>query len=307
MIIIEAIRVGIPRALLYYKYGALWENFFKELGLQVILSPKTNKEIIEKGSQYVVDEACLSLKIFMGHVNYLADKCDYIFIPRIECLKKDEKMCTNFMALYDLVKNSFPDIKVLNYNIDVEKGISEQDAFINLGKSLNISYFKSLQAYKSAKNKEKIKNKENKQVLLHKFLNKNLKIMLIGHSYNLKDEFIGVPIIKYLENENIDVITPNVFDEDINCKNISSTIYWTYNKELMSFIDSYKDNVDGIILISTFPCGPDSLCNELIIRKIKNFPISYITVDNNSGDTGLITRLESFIDIIKIRKERECE
>ena len=35
--------------------------------------------------------------------------------------------------------------------------------------------------------------------------------------------------------------------------------------------------------------------------------ILYLTFDNNSSDTGLITRLESFIDIIKINEERRTK
>ena len=37
------IRVGIPRALLYYQYFPMREAFFKELGVEVVVSPPTNK------------------------------------------------------------------------------------------------------------------------------------------------------------------------------------------------------------------------------------------------------------------------
>ena len=77
------IKIGIPRALLYYKYYTLWEHFFKELGLDILISPETNNEILQNGKKYTVDEACLSLKIYIGHVFYLIDKVDYILVPRI--------------------------------------------------------------------------------------------------------------------------------------------------------------------------------------------------------------------------------
>ena len=97
----KKIKIGLPKALLYYKYNVLWRTFFEELGFEVVESVNTNNEIIETGKKLTVDEACLSLKIFMGHVNYLVDKVDYILVPRIVCLKKGEKTCTNFYALYD--------------------------------------------------------------------------------------------------------------------------------------------------------------------------------------------------------------
>ncbi len=66
----------------------------------------------------------------------------------------------------------------------------------------------------------------------------------------------------------------------------------------MGAITKYKNNVNGIIIISAFPCAPDSITNELIIRKIKNKPIITLIQDEETETTGLITRLESFIDII---------
>ena len=79
---------------------------------------------------------------------------------------------------------------------------------------------------------------------------------------------------------------------------ISDGVYFSINKELMGATYKYKDNVDGIILVSSFPCGPDSICNEIIIRKVKDIPIINLIVDEEMSVTGLITRLESFIDII---------
>lgn len=304
----EKIKVGLPRALMYYKFQTLWKEFFEQLNIEVIISPKTNKEIIDKGSNYVVDEACLSLKIFMGHVDYLQDKCDYILIPRISCLRPNEKLCTNFLALFDLVNNSFSKVKILNYQVDKEAKELEIDGFIKIGKELGFSYLKSLKAYKMAKQKE-AKVYQNKMIIQkQQFQNNKLKIMLVAHPYNLYDEFIGKPIIDFLKKENIAVILSDIFDNSfakVDCESISKTLYWTFNKELMAAINKYKNKVDGIILLSTFPCGPDSLANELIIRKVKNVPISYIIADNNSSDTGLLTRLESFIDIIRIKKERK--
>ena len=56
--------------------------------------------------------------------------------------------------------------------------------------------------------------------------------------------------------------------------------------------------------MTTFPCGPDSLVNELLIRKINNIPITNILIDESTAEAGIQTRLESFIDIIKGKKEK---
>ncbi|MHA1447730.1 MAG: acyl-CoA dehydratase activase-related protein, partial [Candidatus Heimdallarchaeaceae archaeon] len=75
-------RVGIPRALLYYKFEAMWRTFFEELGAEVIISPETTKTIKDLAVRYAPDEDCYSTKLYFGHALYLKDKVDYFFIPR---------------------------------------------------------------------------------------------------------------------------------------------------------------------------------------------------------------------------------
>ena len=77
------IRIGIPRGLLYYRDYILWKTFFEGIGCTVLLSAPSNRSIIEDGKKLAVDESCLPFKIYLGHVQYLENKCDYILVPRI--------------------------------------------------------------------------------------------------------------------------------------------------------------------------------------------------------------------------------
>lgn len=297
------LKIGIPKALLFYKYGDLWTAFFEELGCDIVISPNTNREILDYGNKFSVDEACLSIKIYMGHVYYLLDKCDYILIPRIICLKKNEKLCTNFSALYDLVRNTF-DKNIIHYNIDIGKHEDEFYAFTTMGLELGLPYRKIVKAYKVAKEKQKLKmdRRISKQKALIASSN-NLKILLAGHPYNLYDDFIGKTIIQLLEENHIDIIYSDLYDQKYlksEVEKISKRNYWTYNREIIGAISHYQDSVDGIIIITTFPCGPDSLSNEMILRNVK-IPITNLIIDDASGDAGLITRIESFIDILEER------
>ena len=296
--------IGIPKALLYYKYKDLWINFFSYLDIDVKISPDTNKEILELGKKYSNDEACLSLKIFLGHIRYLINKCDYILIPRVNSLKKKENMCTNFSCLYDLVENTF-NINTLLFNIDIVKNEDELSAFLSIASSLKISKIKAIKAFIHAK--KIVDDIEKYKYIKYESILKNdrLKILIAGHTYNINDSFVGLPILKYLKGMNVNVLTTNTLKANPNSHtSISKDLYWTNNKEILSVISDYKDKIDGIILLTTFPCGPDSLCNEMVIRKIKDIPIITIIIDELNNDSGLLTRLESFIDILNSKKER---
>ena len=91
--------IGIPRALLYYRSGTLWKAFFEAMGVPVVLSPPTSREILDIGSSLAVDETCLSAKIFIGHVRSLLGTCDRIFVPRYSSCRRNELFCTRFEGL----------------------------------------------------------------------------------------------------------------------------------------------------------------------------------------------------------------
>ena len=115
------ITIGLPRALLYYRYRVFWETFFQELGFEIVVSEPTNREILEQGAALAIDEACLSLKVYLGHVAALVGKCDFILIPRISNFGRHRNMCTRFEALPDLTRHVFRDrrLQILSYELDV--------------------------------------------------------------------------------------------------------------------------------------------------------------------------------------------
>ena len=297
--------------MLYYYDKDLWIEFFKNLGIDVIISPNTNKKIVDSGTKLAPSEACLSLKIYLGHIIELKDKCDYILIPRLYSLKKNEQVCTNFNALYDLVNNLF-DVNILNYNVDISTKNYQLLGFLSIGEQLGFSYIKSYKAYKYAEKIKRMKQKK-QELLQQKEIEENkdkIKILLAGHPYNLYDSLIGKSVIDFLKGNNITILYSDKINHELvdeECRKISTDIHWTHNKEIVASTKYYEDIVDGIILISSFPCGPDSLMNEQISHKIKKVPLITLIFEDLNNDAGIITRLESFIDILNNLKESSHE
>lgn len=291
-------KIGIPRSLFYYYFNDLWINFFEYLNIDVVVSPKTNKQIMDLGIKYSTDEMCLSIKNYIGHVAYLKDKCDYILIPRIDNYGLDNQTCTNFLALFDIVNNLF-DIKILNYNINLRNKETELKGFLELGKTLNIDSKKIKDAYMYARVKSS-KIKKNKILNnLKNLKSSKKKVLLLGHPYNMYDELIGMPIINMLRDLNVEIIYSDLFYSNNEDKTYTKGLYWKYSKDNISSINKCIDKVDGIIFLSSFPCGLDSLVNELVMRRLNKKYLNLI-IDDNSISGGIETRIESFIDIISI-------
>ena len=48
-------KIGIPRSLFFYHFSDIWINFFKYLKMEVIISPETNKEILELELKFILE------------------------------------------------------------------------------------------------------------------------------------------------------------------------------------------------------------------------------------------------------------
>jgi predicted nucleotide-binding protein (sugar kinase/HSP70/actin superfamily) len=301
-------KIGIPRAFLYYQYSHLWESFFDALGIDYIVSPPTTKEIVARGTNLAVDESCLSSKIYLGHVDWLIGRCDRILVPRIAGYGKAGTVCTRFQGVYDMIKNTFRDIDIplLHYNIDLKSMENEPIAFVKMGASLGKKKRHSLFAYWTAKQAEKagemIAAREQEQLLD----GDGIKILVVAHPYNIYDPYVGAPMLRVLSDMGATAVLACAADKKTaisRSRALSETVPWIYSRELLGAIVLYRARVDGIILMSTFPCGPDSMVNDIIIRRIKDKPILNLLLDGQEGTAGLETRLESFVDIIKFKRD----
>ena len=310
--------IGIPKAFYYYRYGELWRTFFRTLGCEVILSPDTNKQFLTEGSKYSIDEGCLSMKIYLGHVKWLLSRCDYVFVPRIANfgwvdtgVKKI--CCPRFEALHDVVRNTFraQADQILGCQIDyidVNKSLgvhTEEHAFLELGRALGASRSETVRAYRRAKAADKQVRAAAAQHQETLLAGNGTRILLAGHGYVLHDPFVGVPAQQMLRSLGVKTIFSDALDRAACLRagdRLSPTVPWEVNREIFGAVQLCRSRVDGVILMSAFPCGPDSMTNDMLVRLVKDVPILTIILDNQSGSAGLETRLESFVDILRFRR-----
>jgi len=329
------INVGIPRALLFYKFHQLWTTFFEELGANVIVSPKTNKEIKTKAISCAPDEDCYSTKLYYGHVMALKDKVDYLFIPRFQSEHKTNVSCPKFLGLAESLRSAYADLPPIIMPAYSQAKLKHgkwrliQIAF-SIGKIFTKNPFKILRATRQAFNNHRswIQDK----ILTHMelsdweqnklFVNdppvihdstEPLKIALIAHTYMLNDPYASLNIKQLLINAGVNLITSEQMPKDLiekQMEKLDFNMYFDYERELlgtaMHFLE--KKTIDGIIHIIIFCCGPDSIVGEMVSRFSKRdpvIPVLQLTFDELTGETGLKTRLEAFLDMVHRKKKME--
>lgn len=67
-----------------------------------------------------------------------------------------------------------------------------------------------------------------------------------------------------------------------------------------------RNGIDGIIHIMPFTCMPEIVAQNILpkVSKKENIPILELVLDEQTGKTGNITRIEAFADLVKRKKMR---
>jgi predicted nucleotide-binding protein (sugar kinase/HSP70/actin superfamily) len=301
----------------------LWNTFFKELGAEVILSPKTTKDILAASVKYAVNDACLPVKLFHGHASYLADKADYIFIPRLKSVAKKEYICPKISGLPEMVKFSVPNLpEIIDTEVNLRKSkrnlnkaFFEAGSFVTEDKScIKQAAHKAIESHKnyvSALRKGRLPGELLENTKPPKAENADISVALLGHSYNLYDEYSNINILKKLAEHNAEVLTPETIEEtliDLYSLKIGKRMFWTLGKRQLGALFQFLENkVDGIIYVMAFGCGIDSFIADLAERYAKRskIPFYLMVLDEHSGEAGINTRIEAFVDMIRWKKKDE--
>lgn len=320
-------KVGIPRSLFYYQFYPLWKTFFEELGAEIVLSDKSNKSILDGGVKACVDEACLPVKLYHGHILNLKERVDYLFIPRFTSISRKEYVCPKFGGLPDMIKNTVKDLPVIiDTEIDLRKSRKNgKKAALEIGsyfskntRLIHNSYEKALSNYKEHLGMMKIEKMHNNHPYFNNLqyeTDKQLKIAVIGHVYNLYDSYFNMNIFNKLGNYGVDIVTADMVDSRIireKSELLTKKVFWYFGRKALGSILHFIDTgyIDGIIYLMSFGCGVDSFISDLAMRRLRSdsqIPFMILTLDEHSGEAGLNTRLEAFIDMINLKRHSAIE
>ena len=326
-------KIGIPRAISYYNNYPFYYGFFNTLGFEVILSDKTTTKLINDGCKYVVSDTCLPVKVYVGHVINLLDKgINTIFVPSIQSVAHKINNCTKIRGLPEIIRNVVNrPFKMIEPTLDKTENIGFEDFWFETARQLDITdkdLIKNAiaQGWEMYNNFTKmvksgipysraIENSingifENNPVELVK----PLSVVIMAHGYNLFDDRISMKLIQKLEHMGVKSYTGlNVSREDaINSIHALDEIqYWANELDLTGAAAYYMLNkkIDGIIALSAFGCGPDSLMIDEIDyhAKIKGIPMIHLTIDEHTGEAGFITRIEAFVDMLTRKNRKQLQ
>jgi predicted CoA-substrate-specific enzyme activase len=310
--------IGIPRVLMFFEQFPLWAVFFEELGVKVVLSDKTNRKLINKGLEEVLAETCYPVKVAYGHVANLIEKgIDRIFLPSIIDLEKENDdvnrsyNCPLIQGIPFMLRPAFRDrARILSPSIFMAK---EKENLKGQMKKIGREFGKETgeitsaitAALKAQEEFERIRRERGQEIL--KTLKKNNEaVVVIGKPYNVHDLGLNLNIAKKLRHLGVLAIPFDLLPLDgIELPPHYSNLVWKNEQNLLRAAILAKNNASlNPIMITNYGCGPDAFFWKYLEETMEEDPYLLLEVDEHSGDAGMITRVEAFLDTLSRPKMR---
>ena len=314
----QDITIGIPATLHLFDELSLWKRFFNNLSIRTITS-EAYPDSLKTGKCLAGAEFCSPINSIFGHVVYLSDKADFIFLPVLlqtrEKSKEDEgQYCyyTQFSAslVYTLKINDIPN-KCLSPLLSFPKGkYHVAQKLLQCLKPVlknSTNYFTVYSAFNEALSWYSDRKNQLGNVFKRQFQpEKEISVVLLGRPYvvlsrtmnkGIPDIFNSLGIKSFYQ----DMISSDEIDsEDVTI--LLKKLPWYFVTKILEAAKIIANTTNLYpVLITAFKCGPDSFIIEYF-KKIFNScrkPYLILQIDEHDSNLGYETRIEAAIRSFK--------
>lgn len=322
-----ACRIGIPRGLAYYYFFPFMEGFLKALGAEVVVSPPSDGKTLQDTVHCPTDEPCVSVKLYFAHAKRLLDMgVDYLFIPVLSSVDKNNYCCPKLIGAAAMIKNGLglEDERVLapEWNERERPGLWEE-SLKEIAARLGADAQKAALAIQAGKERQAAYHLLTRQYLTvpeafqklaghgrrsrRRFdplaeYNREEVIGVLGHPYIVYDT-VGHNVVERLR-EYGQVVTYEMVPEEDALREAASLLegekLWFFEARLLGagLHLLRRGLVKKLVMVEAFSCGPASVIESFLEAEAekRGVPFLLLTVDEHTGEAGFVTRLEAFLD-----------
>jgi predicted nucleotide-binding protein (sugar kinase/HSP70/actin superfamily) len=308
------IKIGLPSSLHLFDEIPLWKKFFDNLSIETITSENFENPV-KTGKRIAGAEFCAPMEAMYGHVAWLADKTDYIFLPvYLETRDKDFEAERNYCYYTQfspsvISSGSNPDItkKILSPFLNYSKGIKNvrKELFGCLKPVFNS--FLTNAELNAALDDALYYYNQKKESLKHIFrqdfeTSRDISVVLVGRPYLVLSPYMNKGIPDIIEGMGIrtcfqDMLMYNHQDySDIDY--LLQVFPWHYAAKILEIakVTAVTRNLYPV-LITAFKCAPDSFLIDYFkkIMDAHHKPYLILQTDEHDSNVGYETRIEAGI------------
>lgn len=305
--------IGIPAALNMVDEMYMWKYFFRELGVKTVTS-EGYKDGIKEGKKITRAEFCAPITELHGHVMYLKDKADYIFLPvDIEYKTNNRKLRRNYCYYTNYAPTL---ISSLDGVIDREKILSpvahsisgpnkfKKDMAAMLkkvtGKKIRISEISK--AYEKAQKANETFHEGLHKIYQEKHSSDEVDVVLLGRPYTILSPSMNKGIPEIFGKEGIVTFFQDMIEsrsessEEI--ESLLEAFHWHYASHILEIADTVA-KTEGLypVFVTSFKCTPDAFTMEYFkkIMDLYHKPYLILQLDEHDSNVGYETRIEAGI------------
>ncbi len=314
----EYVTIGIPAALHMYEDLPMWKYFFEQLSIKTMTSePYT--EAVKDGKRIAGAEFCSPLTALHGHVKYLLDRSDYIFLPNYLERKPEEKNVRRQFCYYtqfasSLVANTCSGddtdrflMPLVNY---LYNPLYTKIQLYNILKQVinhDVSYFDISSAYDKALEFKETCSMQLKELYIKESAHTDdIHVVFIGRPYSILPASMNSGIPEIFASLGIKTFYQDMLSysrEDIEAiEPLCNELPWHYASEILKAAEAVAKTAGAYpVFVTSYNCSPDSFVTEYIKKLMESHekPYLILQLDEHASSVGYETRIEAAIRAFK--------
>jgi predicted CoA-substrate-specific enzyme activase len=315
----EEITIGIPYAVHLVEDFDFWKKFFGLLGINTVTS-EGYKDALKIGKNLSRAEFCAPVQAMHGHVHWLMERADYVFMPfylenRGKEVRRQYCYYTQFLpSLVSTIHEGQPDrflrpiIKYLYTSFH-----TRIELFRMLkGKTRRaINFFEISSAFDLATEFDMVRRKRLKELYTERSRRStDVHVVFLGRPYTVLSPAMNGGIPSIFASLGIDAY----YQDMLTCESYRSDkigpllreLHWEHASRIIEVTEVIARE-KGVypVYLTSFKCSPDAFALEYFksIMEVHGKPYLILELDGHDSSVGYETRIEAAIRSFRNHRE----